>query len=159
MKKKIYLLLTLVIIALSSVATPATAQNRVFEKYSDMDDVEYICITKSMLKLISPLDGNISINGVNIKGVTDNIKILVIISSSDAKACKQMKEDFRQLKSDSNYEVLMYVKDNDNRITTLFNEKAKEKELVMYIDEDDEQTYIVLCGNLTEEMINKILSK
>ena len=164
MKKQLYILL----IALSALlfgAAPAKAQNAIFEKYSDMDDVEYICITKSMLNLLSTAnkDGGgkseMTINGVKINGITDAIKVLLIINSEDSDVGKQMKADFKTLKADPKYELLMMVKDNFDRVTTLYNKSNKDKELVMFIDETDSQTFIVLTGALNEEIINKILSK
>ena len=157
MKKQLYILL----IALSATlfgATQAKAQNAIFEKYSDMDDVEYICITKSMLNLMSSNKG-VEINGVKISGITDALKVLLIINTDDDGVGRQMKSDFKTLKADKRYEMLMMVKDNFERVTTLYNSHDKDKELVMFIDESDSQTFIVLTGALSEEIINKILSK
>lgn len=157
MKKQLYILLIALCATLFG-ATQAKAQNAIFEKYSDMDDVEYICITKSMLNLMSSNKG-VEINGVKISGITDALKVLLIINTDDDGVGRQMKSDFKTLKADKRYEMLMMVKDNFERVTTLYNSHDKDKELVMFIDESDSQTFIVLTGALSEEIINKILSK
>ena len=157
MKKHLYILLIALCATLFG-ATQAKAQNAIFEKYSDMEDVEYICITKSMLNLMSSNKG-VEINGVKINGITDALKVLLIINTDDDGVGRQMKTDFKALKADKRYEMLMMVKDNFERVTTLYNSHDKDKELVMFIDESDSQTFIVLTGALSEEIINKILSK
>lgn len=155
--KKIYTLLVMLALTIGAML-PASAQNIIFEKYSDMNDVEYICITKSMLKLMS-LGGEVNINGVNVKGVTDAIKILVIVNSDNEQVCQQMKSDFNKIKSDSNYEMLMMVKNNEEKIYTFFNEHTKDKELIMYIGGSDSQTFIVMTGALTKEIVNKLINE
>ena len=138
---------------------PASAQNRIFEKYSDMDDVEYICITKSMFKMLSAKDGAVNINGVNVKGVTDAIKVLVIVNSTDKKVCKQMEEDYRAIKADSAYEMLMMTKDDFSKNCTLYKDTQPDAELVMYIAETGSQTFVVITGALNREMINSLMVK
>jgi len=155
--KRIYTLLVMVLFTFGLFTTQATAQNRIFEKYSDMDDVEYICITKSMLKLMS-LGGDVNINGVNVKGVTDAIKILLIVNSENQEVCKQMKKDFNTISTNDDYEMLMMVKNNKEKVYTLFNDHEKNKELVMYIDDADSQTFIIMTGALTKEIINSIMN-
>ena len=52
--KRIFLIIAISLLSLSSwMAVEADAQNKVFSKYSEMDNVDYICITKSMLKPVS----------------------------------------------------------------------------------------------------------
>ena len=161
MKKLLYILTTALCLW-TARPTAAQAQNSLFEKYSDMDNVEYICITKSMLRLMSDMgkdNRQVKINGVTINGFTDAIKVLLIINTDNDRAGRMMKTDFKTLKSDPNYEMLMMVRDDYEKVTTLYNSKGEDRELVMFIDEQDEQTFIVLSGKLTKEMINKILSK
>lgn len=160
MKKRLYTLLATVILTFSCFfANTAVAQNRIFEKYSDMEDVEYICITRSMLKMLSMGNGSLNVNGVNVKGLTDAIKVLVIVNSDNKDVCKQMKSDFQALKADSNYEMLMLIKDDKSVVTTLYNDSKTDKELVMYINEDDSQTFIIITGKLNEDIVNKLISK
>lgn len=162
MKKQLYILL-IALCATLLAAPQALAQNAIFQKYSDMDndDVEFICITKSMLKMLSNKDTKkkVMVNGVNINGISDAVKVLLIINSGDPTVCKMMKDDFKTLKADPDYEMLMMIKDGMDKVITLYNQKRQDKELVMYIDDGIDQTFIVLTGALNEDMVNKILAK
>ena len=162
MKKHLYILLIALCASLFG-ATQVQAQNPIFQKYSDMDndDVEYVCITRSMLRMLSNNNSKkkIMVNGVNINGISDAVKVLLIINSGDPSVCSLMKEDFKTLKADPNYEMLMMIKDGMDKVITLYNQKKSDKELVMYIDDGIDQTFIVLTGDLTEDMVNKILAK
>ena len=144
----------LVVCALWMATASAIAQNRIFEKYKKMDDVEYICIGRAMLKMMSLAD-----MGVNVSGSTNAIHRVLIIHSEENEPAARMVKDFEQLRDDEAYEMLLYVKSDDECVTTLLSAQGKEKELIMYIDSEDEKTFIVITGNLTEEVIEGILSK
>jgi hypothetical protein len=160
MRKRLFALLTLCMLTLTGLLVcPATAQNQIFEKYSNLDGVEYICLTKWMLRHLKSTDNSVTINGVKLQGLSNAIEVILIINSDNAKAGAQMKEDFNALKSDPDYNVMMVVKDNNTHVSTLLNDKNPVKEFVMYIDEGNEQTFIVLTGKLTDEMIQKLLAQ
>lgn len=154
--KRIFLIIAISLLSLSSwMAVEADAQNKVFSKYSEMDNVDYICITKSMLKLLG--NSSATINGVHIEGITNAINVILIINSGDDEVSEMMKKDYKILSSNPNYEVLMHAKSDGERVTTLLNATKSEKEVVMYIDEKDELTFIVLTGTFTDEQLKKLL--
>ena len=154
--KRIFLIIAISLLSLTSwMVVEADAQNKVFSKYSEMDNVDYICITKSMLKLLG--NSSATINGVHIEGITNAINVILIINSGDDEVSEMMKKDYKILSSDPNYEVLMYAKSDGERVTTLLNTTKSEKEVVMYIDEKDELTFIVLTGTFTDEQLKKLL--
>lgn len=156
MKHKIFTLLVAVMASLVFAAT-ATAQNKLFSKYADLDNVEYICITKSMLKLMGNSSANI--NGVQIDGITDALNIIIIVNTENKNVISQMSTDFAKLKDDANYEVLMDMRDDRERVTTLINNQSTIKEIVMYITEgQNESTFIVLTGKFTNEQLNKLIN-
>ncbi len=154
--KRIFLIIAISLLSLTSwMAVEADAQNKVFSKYSEMDNVDYICITKSMLKLLG--NSSATINGVHIEGITNAINVILIINSGDDEVSEMMKKDYKILSSDPNFEVLMCAKSDGERVTTLLNATKTEKEVVMYIDEKDELTFIVLTGTFTDEQLKKLL--
>ena len=154
--KRIFLIMAICLLSLTSwMAVEADAQNKLFSKYSEMDNVEYICITKSMLKLFG--NGSTTINGVHIEGFTNAINVILIVNSDDEEVKEIMKKDYKTLSNDPNYEVLMQAKSDGERVTTLLNATKSEKEVVMYVDEKDEQTFIVLTGQFTDEQLKKLL--
>lgn len=148
----------LTILALTLYLCTAWAQNKVFQKYADIDNIEYICITKSMLKLLPTKSANI--NGVSISGITDAINTILIINSQNEKVTRQMKDDFATLRQDPDYEVLMETRNDNERVTTLLNPSLNKdvKELVMYISHaNKEQTFIVLTGTFSDQQIKDIV--
>lgn len=154
--KRLFLIITICVLSLTSwMSVTADAQNKIFSKYADMDNVEYICITKSMLKLLG--NSSATINGVHIDGITNAINVVLIITSRDESAKATMKADYKTLSADRNYEMLMQVKDNGERVTTLLNTANVMKEVVMYIDGPDEQIFIVMTGKFTDEQLAKLL--
>lgn len=151
-------ILTFLIVMLISwlFCSRADAQNKVFEKYSDMNDVEYICITKSMLRLLG--NSSTTINGVRIDGINDAINVIVIVNSDNPNTHKLMAADFKTLRESADYQLLMEVRDGKERVTTLLNDKKEVKEVVMYIvDGTEEQVFIVLTGRFTSDQLNKLL--
>lgn len=158
--KRFFSILAVCILTLTSwLATDANAQNKMFSKYKDMDDVEYICITKSMLRLLGT--GSATINGVHIDGITKAINVVLIINSESDKAGAMMKNDFAALSADPNYEMLMEIKGDGERISTLLNASNPVKEVVMFVDgkdANDEQVFIVLTGKFTDDQLAKLLN-
>lgn len=141
----------------SWLAIETQAQNKMFAKYKNMDDVEYICITKTMLRLMG--GGSVNINGVHIDGITKALNMVVIVNSDNQKVMQVMKDDFAKLSKDEAYETLMEIKNDDERVTMLLNASNQVKEVVMYVDGDDEQVFIVLTGKFTDEQLAKLLAR
>lgn len=134
----------------------AMAQNQAFEKYSEMDNVEYICITQSMLSLMG--NNSATINGVHIEGITDQIKVILIISTNDETAKSHMLKDFQSIKRSNDYNILMDSRQGKERVTTLCLSKNEVKEIIMSIaGGDGSQTFIVLTGTFTDQQIKKLL--
>lgn len=157
--KRFFTILALCILTLTSwMSVSANAQNSIFGKYKNMDDVEYICITKAMLRFMK--GASATINGVHIDGITNALNLVLIVNSGDNKKARElMKEDYAKLSSDSDYESLMSVRSDGERVETLLNSKQSIKEVVMYIDENDgDQVFIVLTGKFTDEQLGKLLN-
>ena len=78
MKKQLYILL-IALCATLLAAPQALAQNAIFQKYSDMDndDVEFICITKSMLKMLSNKYTKKKVTGFPVKLAPRSLMLLI----------------------------------------------------------------------------------
>lgn len=133
----------------------ANAQNAIFTKYSEANNTQYVSITSSMLKLMG--NKSASINGVHIDGMTDALRSVLIISSEDNTIMTRMSIDFLELRENPDYEVLMEISNNNERITTLINNRKEVKEVVMSIHTlNKERTFIVLTGVFTDEQLKKL---
>lgn len=158
MKKRLSILLCLFALTLAAWC-PATAiaQNKIFEKYGEMEHVKYVCITQSMLGLLGK--SSATINGVRIEGITDAIHVIVIASASHEQVRQQMKADFQTLKGNPTYKTLMEARNDGERVSTLINDTDSIREIVMYIvSPNGEQTFIVLTGTFTDDQLQKLLS-
>lgn len=135
----------------------ANAQNQIFSKYAEMENIDYVCITKQMLKLLGP--SGAKVKGIRMLGMTDNLELVIIVNSTNPEAMEVMKKDFQSLKKDRNYEVVMESRsEKGERVITMLNNKKIVKEFIMYIDNsDNEQAFIVITGEFTDEQLKSFL--
>ena len=108
------------------------AQDKLFEKYADMDNVTSVFISKKMFDMIP----NVESGGLNLMNLKGKINNLQIVTSDKQEVRDQMRKEFSSLISKS-HEELMRVKDNDTRASF----------------------YIVQNGDLINEMIMRITGK
>jgi len=158
MKRTLIFILTVVLTLTSWMGTKAEAQNAVFEKYAEMDNIEYVCITSAMLKNLGK--NSATINGIRIDGITNALKNVLIVNSSNEEVVKTMKEDFATIRKEEGYEMMMDMRDGSDRIVTLAKiDPAKGSEIIVYITEGNNETsFVVLNGKFTEEQLNKLLA-
>ncbi len=161
MKRSIILSLALM---LASVATWAQS---FFEKFENYDDIEYVYISKSLIGLIDNVkSGNVELKGISEK--LDNVIIIdmdkpVVVKGSPNNVENLMPAYVRYAHSaliymhNERYERLMSAKDGDE-LTSIYvkNRGKNKKEIVIYNEEKEEISIVVLRGNLSAEDIRKI---
>ena len=131
------------------------AQNKIFEKYADMDNVTSVYISKAMFKMMSA-----KINaGVNLDSLKGKIESLQLVTSDNKDRIAQMKKDFSQMVT-SQFQELMRVKDDKSHVRFYSNMQGDLiKELIMLVDDEDSFTAIQLIGNFTLNDIKDITDK
>ena len=128
------------------------AQNKLFDKYADMDDVTSVYISKAMFQMMPKIE-KVGVNLMNMKG---KIESLQLVSTEKQDKIVQMKKDFSKLVT-SQHQELMRVKDGNSRVNFYSNMQGDRiKELIMLIDGEDSFTAILLVGNFTLEDIQEI---
>jgi len=131
------------------------AQNKLFDKYADMDNVTSIYISKAMFQMMPQID-NVGVNLMNLKG---KIESLQLITSNNKDRMAQMKKDFSQLVT-SQLQELMRIKDDKSHIHFYSNTQGDQiKELLMIVDDEDDYMVIQLIGNFTLKDIQEITDK
>ena len=128
------------------------AQNKLFEKYADMDNVTSVYISKAMFQMIPAVE-NVGVNLMNMKG---KIESLQLVSTEKQDMIAQMKKEFSQLVT-TRHEELMRFKDGKTRVnfySDLKNDKIKE--LIMLVEAEENYTAILLTGNFTLKDIQDI---
>lgn len=133
-------------------STWAYAQDNLFEKYSNMDNVTSVYISKSMFQLMP--DG-VQAGGVNFSDLKGKIDHLQILTSENRAVSKQMQADFEGMVK--GYELLMKVKSDDTRASFFVKQKGERiNDMVMLTDEEDEFVVIRLVGDFTVQDIQQI---
>jgi len=128
------------------------AQNKIFEKYADMDNVTSVYISKAMFQMMPTIE-KVGVNLMNLKG---KIESLQLVSSENKDRIAQMKKDFSQLVT-SQHQELMRIKEENTRVHFYSNIKNDQvKELLMLVDSDDNYVAILLSGNFTLKDIQEI---
>ena len=128
------------------------AQNKLFEKYADMDNVTSVYISKAMFQMMPKIE-NVGVNLMNMKG---KIESLQLVSTEKPEKIAQMKKDFSQLAT-SKHQELMRVKNDNSRVNFYSNMKDDRiTELIMLAEDEDSFTAILLVGNFTLKDIQEI---
>ena len=141
----------IITIAIIACAFAAMAQNKIFEKYAKMEDVDYVCINKAMFNLAnSVLDAELS----NLGG----IEKMLIISSNTAKGKSQIDKDIEVLSNDKNYEILMTARDGSDNVVFFFTDKRNPHELIIATQEKEESSIIVYAGNFSSKEVSEMLN-
>ena len=124
------------------------AQDKLFEKYADMDNVTSVFISKKMFDMIP----NVESGGLNLMNLKGKINNLQIVTSDKQEVRDQMRKEFSSLISKS-HEELMRVKDNDTR-ASFYIELINE--MIMLADTDSDYVVIRITGKFTLEDIQEV---
>jgi hypothetical protein len=132
--------------------TLAFAQDKLFDKYAEMDSVTSVYISKAMF-LMMPVIENVGLNLMNMKG---KIESLQLISTERADQIPQMRKEFTQL-INKQHQELMRVRDGKTRATFYADMNGEQvKNLLMLADTDSSFTVIRLSGNFTLQDVQEI---
>ena len=132
------------------------AQNKLFDKYADMDGVTSVYISKAMFQMISGINMKNTVKGVDLENMKGKIESLQLVTTDKKEKIAQMKSEFTQLVTSQHEELMRVREDNTNiRVYTLMKGNLV-KELVMLIDDKDDYTAILINGNFTLEDIQSI---
>lgn len=142
------------LIILMCCASIVSAQNKLIEKFADMDGVTSVFISKSMLQMMP----NMKTEGIDIGGIAGKLESILILTSEKASISNMMKNEIHFFNSNKSYEELMRVKDEGTRVTFYIKRKNNNKigELVMFVDEHPEFVFIQIKGDMTLQDIQNI---
>ena len=153
MKQTIIKLLLGVIVALSSLT--ANAQVKAFEKYADMKDVSYVYISKFMLGMVGKQAAP-SVPGVDTKSLANKLSGIQIIHAESKSAQTKLRNDVKALIARDNYELLMQMNEDDNKVNIYHNIRKQQSVVAMLVDGKDGVTIMVFSGKFTLEDVMKM---
>eukprot|EP00825_Cyclidium_porcatum_P005505 TRINITY_DN12685_c0_g1_i1.p1 TRINITY_DN12685_c0_g1~~TRINITY_DN12685_c0_g1_i1.p1 ORF type:complete len:394 (-),score=47.96 TRINITY_DN12685_c0_g1_i1:599-1780(-) len=135
-------------------ASMTFAQNKLVEKFGDMNGVTSVYISKSMLQMMP----NMKTEGIDIGGIAGKLESILILTSEKASISNMMKSEVTHFAYDRKYEELMRVKDEGSKVTFYIKKKnnGKISELVMLVDEHPEFVFMQIMGDMTLQDIQKI---
>ena len=135
------------------------AQNKLFDKYADMDGVTSIYISKAMFQMISGMNMKNDIKGIDLESMKGKIESLQLVSTGKKDKVDQMKKEFPQLIT-TRHEELMRMKEDDTNVRIYsLTQGDMVKELVLLVEDNDSFTAILLNGNFTLKDVQSIVDQ
>ena len=147
------------------------AQNSLFEKYEDLDEVSTVVVTKHAFKLMGKVASD-SPEAKSYKDMVNNLDYLAVYTTDDAKISANMLADIKKyLKStklselmrikDKDANVKIYVKDgkDENHVSELFMFITNLKDKVNINGRKPEVVVISLTGNIDLNKIGELTDK
>lgn len=151
--KKIAILLAFVV-----STTCLFAQNNPFERFSDMDGVTSVYISKNMLKLF-PKNTDTDYGGVKVGDFLHKLSSILILTTENKDVGKQMMSLANNQVKSPGYELLMRVRTEDKTKVNFFMKGKPENihELIMIVDGGDDDSVIMqFLGDFTLQDIQKM---
>lgn len=142
--KRIYLIISLIF---SILPLTAKAQDAILEEIAEMDNVEVVYITKSMLQTMSST--NINVGGINLSKIAKDLNSLQILTIK-GNAVEKSRNKIKSIRKNNRMETVMTIKDGKER-TDVYGIKSyasNYSKLLMSIDETKEITVIYMKGNM-----------
>ena len=155
--KKLYIL---ALMLLASVSALAQNGRSLYNKYSDLPDVEAVYISPAMFRLIGKIpdvemqDGSVNF-GPNIKSLSG----LYILNIPESDAAAQLADEVNHFVTKGHYELLMEAKDNGEvmRMYTVGDDKVVNS-LVMLSRDAAETSFICLDGTMPREQLEALIA-
>ena len=144
---------------LFTIVISGYSQEKLFEKFSDQDNITTISISKALLSMVPSSAFSGSMNGVDINSILSKLEQIDIFTSQDNDAKNMIRTEVESnFKKNKAYESLMTVKDKESNIAFYAQKKNnKFQSLVMFVDGLNESVLIRLLGEFTAEDIQKLV--
>lgn len=132
------------------------AQNKLFDRFAEMDDVSSVYISKAMFQMMPNAVKTGGLNLMNLKGKAQSLQL---ISTENKSKAEMMRKEFSGMVS-KQHEELMRVKDGKTN-ATFYAKQNKEtiSELIMLANTEKGFTVIQLLGEFTLKDIQEITSE
>jgi hypothetical protein len=120
-----------------------------------MDGVKSVYISKAMLSLMPGLE----VQGVDIGSTATKLDNIQILSTEKSDIREKMSKEVKTLVNKGKVEELMRVKEDDENVFIYMKDLGEKKsEFILFNDDKDELTVIIITGTLTLNDIQKIVN-
>ena len=130
------------------------AQQSVFDKYSDQEDITTVIVNKKTFELMGSVKLELEKEAGKYVNQIKNIDNFRMFSTSNVKIAEDMKQTFNSYRKKNDLEQLMSVSDEGKEIKIYVKSpknSSKVKELLMFIEggdnKGDETVLLTLTGN------------
>ena len=138
----------------------AHAQVKAFEKYSDMNGITYVYISKAMLSAISGrLNKMPSMPNVDAHVLVNKLSAIQLIHAEKNDMRTKLKSEVQGIVKKDKYELLMQVKEDGNKADIYQNIGPQQSVVAMLVEEKDGVTAVVFSGKFTTEDVMKMVKK
>lgn len=133
----------------------ADQHEKIINEISEINDVEAVYITKSMLNSIG--NNNIKIGNLNISKIINHLSSIYVLSI-DGNSLQRARKKLQTIKNSKGMEVIMRLKE-DNERTDILGKKLNNgnfSSILMTIDEGDEITVVYIIGNIDKNCLDEL---
>ncbi len=150
----------IITLVLTFAATIVFAQKNPFEKFTDMDGVTSVYISKNMMSLL-PNKSKMQYGGVDVTNFIEKLSSILILTSENKKIAQEMISLANSRIKENDYELLMRVKSDDGELVNFFMKGKPEniQELIMIVDgNEDESVIMQFLGNFKLQDVQQMTS-
>ena len=138
----------------------AQAHVKAFEKYSDMNGITYVYISKAMLSAISGrLNKMPSMPNVDAQVLVNKLSAIQLIHAEKNDMRTKLRSEVQGIVKKDKYELLMQVKEDGNKADIYQNIGPQQSVVAMLVEEKDGVTAVVFSGKFTTEDVMKMVKK
>ena len=138
----------------------AHAQVKAFEKYSEMNGITYVYISKAMLSAISGrLNKMPSMPNVDAQVLVNKLSAIQLIHAEKNDMRTKLRSEVQGIVKKDKYELLMQVKEDGNKADIYQNIGPQQSVVAMLVEEKDGVTAVVFSGKFTTEDVMKMVKK
>jgi hypothetical protein len=152
MKKTMFLVAAMLFV----VATiQAQTIEKLFDKYSDDEQFEYVSIGSGMMNMASAF-GGVGKADKEILSKMKGLKILTLKANAESNKMKALERDLKEMLENEKFESSLEARDKGERVNIYFKFSGKDKtDMLIVTKEKGEFSMIWISGKMSkEEMMN-----
>lgn len=159
--KKLYTLLTALVIAVSAFAQSG---KDLYNKYSELPGVSAVYVSPAMFRMIGKIpdiDMEAANGGkVNLTPIIRSMTGFYLLEADDAQAAGRLYDEVKRLLDGKKFELLFEAKE-DGEITRLFSTGSGNtvSSVILTSKEADEFTFMCLEGKMDRDQLENILAE
>ena len=156
--KKLYILVAMLILSVTAYAQDGRS---IYNKYSDLANVEAVYISPAMFRLIGKIpDMPVEEGSVNLGPIIKTLSGLYILSIKEDQVAQNLADDVNRFISRGQYELLMEAKDNGEvmRMYTVGDDSIVNS-FVMLAREANEVNFICLDGTIPRDQLESLIAE